>query len=389
MDLKWLEKEFLELINIGISLTNEHDIDKLLEKIVSEARKFTHSDAGSLYIKEENSLKFVIAQNDTLDKRIGADSSRYSFKPFSLPLNKKSIAGYVAITGKFIKINDVYEIPSENEYQFNKDFDIRNNYRSKSMLVLPLFDTNDEILGVLQLINSLDENNQIIPFDQYYERFVQCLASQASVAIKNARLAYELKQAHLNTLLRLSVAAEYRDDETGKHVHRIFNFTEIIANDLNLKKEAVELIKYASLMHDIGKIAIPDAILLKPGRFTPEERIIMEQHTIIGSKILNDTSSTFLTAAQIVALNHHEKFNGTGYPNKLKGNDIPMSGRIVALADVFDALYCKRVYKDAYPIEKVLDIIKEEKGKHFDPDIVDVFFKNFDKIMEMYKKHIE
>ncbi len=388
MDSKFLEKEFFELINIGIALTSEHEIDKLLNRIVFEARKFTHCDAGSLYIKEnENTLKFAVVQNDTMDKRIGENLRKASFTPFLIPLNKKSLSGYVAITGQILKIDDVYNILPESEFQFNKDFDLRNNYRTKSMLVVPLFDTEAEILGVLQLINSLDENKEIIPFDTYYVRFVQCLASQASVAIKNARLAFELKKAHLNTLLRLSIASEYRDDETGKHVKRISAFSEIIAENLNLRKDAVELIKYSSLMHDIGKIAIPDSVLLKPGKLTPEERKIMELHTIKGAEILDDKDSIILSSAKIVALNHHEKFDGTGYPNKLKNEEIPISGRIVSLADVFDALYSKRCYKPAFPLEKVIQIIKDDTGKHFDPDVVEAFFKGFDKILKVYEEY--
>ncbi|MBI4652579.1 GAF domain-containing protein [Candidatus Desantisbacteria bacterium] len=387
MDLKLLEKEFFELVNIGIALTSEHEIDKLLEKIVTEARKFTSSDAGSLYIKEVESLRFMVAQNDTMDKRLGAGSGKTSFRPFSLPLNKKSLAGYVAVTGKTLKIDDVYLIPPDSEYLFNRDFDIRNNYRTKSMLILPLLDADEEILGVLQLINSINAEGEVIPFDDYYVKFVQCLASQASVAIKNAHLAIELKKAHLNTLMHLSVAGEYKDNETGRHLKRIFSISGIIAANLNIQTDAVDLIKYSSLMHDIGKISIPDAILLKPGKLTPEERKIMEQHTIKGAEILNDPTSPILTAAQIVALNHHEKFDGTGYPNKLKGKDIPLSGRIVALADVFDALISKRCYKAAYPIDEVLKIIKEENNKHFDPEIENSFFKSLEHIIDAYEKN--
>ncbi|MBI5206268.1 MAG: GAF domain-containing protein [Candidatus Firestonebacteria bacterium] len=387
MDFKILEKEFFELINIGIALTSEHEIDRLLDKIVAEARKFTHSDAGSLYIKEETSLKFVVAQNDTLDKRIGTDKRKTSFTPFSLPLNKKSIAGYVAITGQTLKIDDVYNIPSDSEYNFNKDFDLRNNYRTMSMLVLPLTDTDEKIIGVLQLINSMNNEGINIPFDEYHVRFVQCLASQASVAINNARLNAELRRAHLNTLVHLSTAGEYRDDETGKHVKRILSITDILATNINLRKQDVEIIKYSSLMHDIGKIAIPDNILLKPGKLTPEERKIMERHTTKGAEILHESTSPILTSAEAVALNHHEKFDGTGYPNKLKGYEIPISGRIVAVADVFDALYSKRCYKPAYPLEKVTQIIKEERGKHFDPEIIDAFFKGFDSILNEWEKY--
>lgn len=387
MDKEQLEKEFYELINSGISLTSEHEIDRLLDKIVTEARRFTHCDGGSLYIKEKKGLKFVVAQNDTLDSRFGNVRRKSSFIPYSLPLNKKSLAGYVAITGETLIIDDVYNIPVESEYQFNRDFDDRNNYHSKSMIVLPLIDTKNKNLGVLELINSVNEKGEIVPFDPHYIRFVKCLASQASVALKNIQFNLEQKKVHLNTLIHLAIAGEYRDDETGNHVKRISAISEIIATHLNLREKDIELIKYSSLMHDIGKVAIPDNILLKKGKLTPGERKIMETHTTKGAEILNDPDSTILYAAHEVALTHHEKFDGTGYPNKLKGIKIPTSGRIVAIADYFDGLYNKRCYKPSFSLDKVINIINEENGKHFDPVVVEAFLNGLEEIKAVCEKY--
>ncbi len=380
MDVKLFENDFFELINIGITLSEEREMDKLLEIIVAEARKYSHSDAGSLYIKEGSHLKFVVAQNDTLDNRIGIDSRKASFEPFSLPINKASLAGYVALEGKPLIINDVYSLPQNSEYKFNKDFDLRNNYHSKSMLILPLVDKENNIIGVLQLINTMDDKGNVISFDPNLIRNIQSLAMQAAVAIKNAQKDIELKKAHLNTLLRLSAAAEYREDKNGEHVRRIFTVTGIISRGLNLDllDEKTEMIKYSSVTHDIGKIAVPDKILLKHGKLTPEERKIVETHTIVGAQILDDPSSPVLMAAKEVALTHHEKFDGTGYPYKLKGEDIPLSGRIVALADVFDALVSERCYKKTSTLEEAITIIKGEKGKHFDPAVVDAFLNSLD-----------
>lgn len=386
MDIKSFENDFFELINIGIALSDEREMDKLLEMIVDEARKYTNSDAGSLYIIEGNFMKFVVAQNDTLDKKIGIDSRKASFKPFNLPIDKKSLAGYVAVTGSPLILDDVYLISDISEYKFNMEFDKRNNYRSKSMLILPLLDSNNNIIGVLQLINRLSNDSYVIPFDPNSIKNIQCLALQASVAIKNAQKNIELKKAHLNTLLRLSIAGEYREDEHGEHVKRIFTITGIISRNLNpyMQDEKIEMIKYSSVIHDIGKIAIPDMILLKAGKLTTEERKTIETHTVIGARILDDSSSPILTAAKEVALTHHEKYDGTGYPNGLKGEEIPLSGRIVGLADVFDALVSKRCYKPAYPMDESINIIKNEKGKHFDPKIVDAFTDGLDIISAIW-----
>ncbi|MBI4651895.1 GAF domain-containing protein [Candidatus Desantisbacteria bacterium] len=386
MDIKSFENDFFELINIGIALSDEREMDKLLEMIVNEARKYTNSDAGSLYIIEEDSMKFVVAQNDTLDKKIGIDSRKASFKSFNLPINKKSLAGYVAVTGSPLILDDVYLIPDDSEYKFNKEFDKRNNYRSKSMLIVPLLDGNDNIIGVLQLINRLNNDSVVIPFDSNSIKNIQWLALQASVAIKNAKKNIELKKAHLNTLLRLSITGEYREDQLGEHVKRIFTITGIISRELNpdMHDEKIEMIKYSRVIHYIGKIAIPNIILLKAGKLTPEERKIIETHTTVGARILDDPSSPILMAAKEVALTHHEKYDGTGYPNRLKGEEIPLSGRIVAIADVFDALVSKRCYKQAYSMEEAINIIKNEKGKHFDPKIVDAFIDGLDIISAIW-----
>ncbi len=306
-----------------------------------------------------------------------------------MPITEESLAGYIAATGQVLNIEDAYHIPSDKPFQFNRSFDQKTGYRTKSMLLVPMKDTEDNIIGVLQLINFMDEARNIVSFDDSDQEMIMSLASQAAVAIKNAMLTQQLKEAHYDTIFRLSVAAEYRDKDTARHIKRMSNYSAVIAQGIGLGKDAVELLLYSSPMHDVGKIGIPDAILLKPGRLTSQERGIMETHSEIGADILANSNSQVLQASEIIALSHHEKFDGTGYPNGLKGEEIPLYGRITALADVYDALASKRCYKDAMPMEKVLFIIKKDSGTHFDPDLVKVFFDNLEELQTIGEKYLE
>ena len=193
----------------------------------------------------------------------------------------------------------------------------------------------------------------------------------------------ELKESYTDTIQRLVLAAEYKDEDTGDHIIRMSRYCELLAEKAGLSPELVRTIKYAAPMHDVGKIGIPDNILMKPGKLTDEEYDIMKTHTTKGGEILANAKSDILKLAQKIALTHHEKWNGRGYPQGLTQNDIPISGRIVGLADVFDALTSRRPYKDPYPIEVAIDIIKKERGEHFDPELVDQFVGNMDSFLKI------
>ncbi|MCK4640789.1 MAG: response regulator [Candidatus Marinimicrobia bacterium] len=194
-------------------------------------------------------------------------------------------------------------------------------------------------------------------------------------------------KAHLDTIHRLSIAAEYKDEDTASHIHRMSNYCAIIARGLHLSPGEVELILHASPMHDIGKIGTPDAVLLKPGKLNDDEWLIMKQHTTVGSSILSDSESELLQVGENIAKSHQEKWDGSGYPNGLAGEEIPLYGRICAVADVFDALTSKRPYKNAFSNEKALEIMKEGRGKHFDPRILDIFLEHFDNVIAIQKKY--
>lgn len=183
----------------------------------------------------------------------------------------------------------------------------------------------------------------------------------------------EVLESRLQIVQCLGKAAEYRDNETGMHILRISHFARTIAKAIGYSDERADDLLHAAPMHDVGKIGVPDAILLKPGKLNPEEWEIMRQHTTIGAQIIGEHDSSMLKLAASIALCHHEKWDGSGYPNGLAGEDIPQEARIIALVDVFDALTSERPYKKAWPIDEALDFIRQQRGSHFEPKLVDVF----------------
>jgi putative two-component system response regulator len=227
------------------------------------------------------------------------------------------------------------------------------------------------------------------PFSELEVRVAEALASQAAVAYQNVRLREELKAAHLETIFCLAQAAEYRDQDTAFHLKRMSHYSRILAKELGLSSHEQELIFYASPLHDVGKIGIPDAILQKPGPLTPEERLIMNRHPEIGYEILSKSDSELMKKSAIIALTHHEKFDGSGYPRGLKGEEIPLEGRIVALADVFDALASRRPYKEAWNLDEIFGFVESQSGSHFDPHVVAAFTRGRGEILEIYHRYQE
>lgn len=194
----------------------------------------------------------------------------------------------------------------------------------------------------------------------------------------------EIRAREQELIFRMSRAAEFRDPETGAHIQRMANYSQVIAANLGLDAKAQKLILEAAPMHDVGKIGIPDYILLKPGRLTPEEFEIMKGHARLGHELLKGSGSEILRAGAEVALSHHEKFDGSGYPNGLAGNDIPLFGRIVAVADVFDALTSERPYKKAWTLEDARSFLLDGRGSHFDPDCVGAMLAGWDLVLEIH-----
>lgn len=376
------------LLQVGIALSSETDLQRLLELIVAQARELTHCDGASLFVREGEELRFFVVNRHE------------ELRDLRLPLSPSSIVGYVVLTGESLNLPDVYHLPADQPYAFNPQVDRQTGYRTRSLLTVPMRDPSGKILGALQLLNRLKPDHptplapdQVAewsqPFSELEVSVAEALASQAAVAYQNVQLREELKSAHFETIFCLSVAAEYRDQDTSFHLKRMSNYSRIIAKHLGLSSHEQELIFYASPMHDVGKIGIPDAILQKPGRLTPEERQIMNRHPEIGYEILSKSDSELMKKSAIIALTHHEKFDGSGYPRGLKGEGIPLEGRIVALADVFDALASRRPYKEAWALNEVFQFVEDNSGSHFDPQVVAAFNRGRSEILEIYHRYPE
>lgn len=224
------------------------------------------------------------------------------------------------------------------------------------------------------------EPRELSPVHQQLFKYAEDLAETYRVEKTKTR---ELEEAYLDTVHRLALAAEYRDDDTGDHILRMSRYAAILAHLMGLPESQVQTVLYASSMHDVGKIGIPDVILLKPGRLTHQEFETMKNHTLIGGLILDNPRGEVLRQARIIALSHHERWDGGGYPYGLAGEQIPMAGRLTALADVFDALTSARPYKDPFSVERARDIICEERGTQFQPEIVDAFVRGFDRFVQI------
>jgi putative two-component system response regulator len=375
------------LAQMGMALTSVRDIDDLLEMIVERACTFAGCDGGTVYTREHDALRFVVWRNETLRERDGVGGG-IVHEGNVIPITQTSIAGYVASTGDIVNLADAYEIPAEAPFSFNRDIDIKNGYRTKSVLCVPMSDANGQVVGVLQLINALGPEREVISFPAESEPLVRSLASQAAVALQNAQLNQRLRDSYVDTIFRLSVAAEYRDTDTHRHIQRISWYSWVIATQLGLGRKQAELIRVSAPMHDIGKIGVPDAVLLKPGPLTDDERKVMQEHTIIGGRILEDSDSEIIQESSVVATTHHERWDGgnRGYPNGLKGEDIPLAGRVVALADAFDCISSKRVYKTATSFERAVDIVQKDSGSHFCPACVEAFTKGLDEIYRFYEE---
>ena len=234
------------------------------------------------------------------------------------------------------------------------------------------FVPNEILIGVM---NALRRRELEIENRRHRENLLELVAERT----RELRETHEvLRFCQEETIRRLSVASEYRDEETGEHIQRMSRYCALLASLAGMDEDYVELVRVASPLHDVGKIAIPDSILRKPGKHTPEEFARMKQHAEAGYRILAGTGIRLLDVAADIAWTHHEKWDGSGYPRGIQGEAIPMEGRLTAIADVFDALTTQRVYKPAFSLERSLEIMREGRGSHFDPHLLDVFLNNVD-----------
>jgi HD-GYP domain-containing protein (c-di-GMP phosphodiesterase class II) len=351
-----LEKRQSLLARFGRMIAAESHLDSLLTIIAEEVRNILSADRCSVFLvdpyKGELWTKVALGMEE---------------KVLRIPLGQ-GIAGFVARTGSAVNIRDAYK-----DTRFAQDLDRITGYQTRTVLAVPLRGRDGRPLGVFEVLNKSKGS-----FTEEDEGLLRILATMAATFIENATLYEDLRRSHLETIYRMALVAEYRDQEdTGCHLRRMSRFAGILALGMGLSPAEAEDIRYAAPLHDIGKVAIPDSILRKPGKLTPEEYEEMKKHTVYGAKMLANAESRLLRLAAKVAIGHHERYDGTGYPYGLKGEQISPEARIVTVADVFDALSSKRVYKGEWTVEDALKYVEENAGKLFDPKVVAVLHEKF------------
>lgn len=285
------------------------------------------------------------------------------------------LVGHAIVSGEPILIDDAYE-----DARHNPETDKMTGYRTKSIMTIPFRNNQGEIIGAYQAINKMTEAQTFSAKDMEY---LTLAASYSGKSLESIMLLEEIMDTQKEIIFAMGEIGESRSKETGNHVRRVAQYSYILGLGLGMSEAEADRLRSASPMHDIGKVAIPDAILQKPGKLTNDEFDWMKKHAEIGYHLLRSSKRQLLQAAAIVALQHHEKWDGTGYPKGLKGEEIHIYGRITAIADVFDALGSERVYKPSWELERILSFMQEERGKHFDPLVVDVFFEQLPQLLEI------
>lgn len=343
--------EFSTIINSSL------EIEEIRKRTIEASIKITNSEAGSLLLYDKNTkeLYFDVAIGEKADK----------IKTVRLKLGQ-GIAGWVALNKEVLIINDV-----QNDPRFFKKADEQSGFITKSMICLPVV-SKDKLIGVLQAINKINGS-----FNDYDTELLKALANQVAVAIENAKLYNELKETLYEIVFALADTIEKRDPYTGGHTKRVMDYCVAIGKELGFNKDEIENLKLAAILHDIGKIGIRDAVLLKETHLSEEEFITIKNHTIFGAEILQHVKKldTIIPGVKY----HHERFDGTGYPEELKGDEIPLIARIIAVADTFDAMITDRPYRKGRSFEAAILELKNKAGKQFDPFVVASFIKVFEK----------
>jgi len=405
------EEKFGLITQISLEINEVKDLDMLLESVLTHVRRFFNADAGSIYLKQKDKLKFSYTQNDTLQKRLDPNK-KLIYNIFFVPINNHSISGYVAKNAKVVNIPDVYKLSGTEPYRFDPDFDRLSDYRTTSVLTVPLTNQQAEILGVMQIINARDDKGTTIPFSGSDETLIKHFAASAALAIERAQMTRDV-------IMRMIGMAEMRDPyETGTHVNRVASYSVELYDQWAWKKgvpikeveRQKDILRMAAMLHDVGKVAISDLILKKPARLTYDEYEEMKRHAFLGARLFRDPRSDFEELAGVVALTHHDKWDGTGYPGHIdpvsgeclpdfkgpdgkalpkKGEEIPIFGRIVAVADVYDALSSPRCYKEVWDEDRTLEEMHNSSGSHFDPDVIEAFFSRLDIIKSIARRYPE
>ncbi len=374
------------------------DLDMVLSRLLVHARSSTTAEAGSIFLFAGEPLQFRSMQNDALERR-DVRTEQYRLRAGSIQAANTSLCGYAASTGRTLRVDDAYDIPPAAPYSFDPSFDQKWAYHTQSVMAVPIRMPNDAVLGVLELINAQNADAIPAPFSDSDLVLAELFAKQAAMSIERAQMTRAL-------IMRMIAMAELRDPaETGPHVNRVAEYSVEIyrtwAQTHNRPRDEVrtfrDTLRLAAMLHDVGKVAIADEILKKPGKLTEGEFEVMKTHTVHGARLFMQEFSEIDRMSRHIALGHHEWWNGSGYPGRIddleldpialgpgiQGEDIQFSARLVALADVYDALTSRRYYKEPWPEERVLETIRQARGKQFDPDVVDAFFDSYEIIRTM------
>ncbi len=344
------EEQLAALLEITRSLTAEMDIDRLLWLIVDTTSELLGADRTTIYLVDE--------QHRELWSKIAQDSE---IREIRLPIGE-GLAGYVAQTGETLNIADAYSSP-----YFNPEIDRMTGYYTRSILTMPMHNRQGRVVGVIQALNKIDG-----PFTVRDESLLAALASSAAIAVENSQLHLELKLMFDSFISTLAATIDARDPQTAGHSERVTTYALILARELNLPPDRREALRIAALLHDIGKIGVPTAILTKPGRLTREEVQIMQRHVEHTRDILDKIHfSAEMADVPKIAGQHHERVDGSGYPDGVSADDLSLESKILAVADVFESLTHTRYYREALSYEEAFAWIAQHKGAWFDPQVVD------------------
>ena len=354
----------------------EHKTDSLLMLMADLGRKIVQADRCSLWLvdEERNELWTKVA---------------HGVSELRIPLSA-GFVGYSLKTGEPLLVEDAY-----CDSRFDRRSDVKSGYHTTSVMTMPL-ESDDRVMGVFQAINKVGENVFFSEKDLERLKLISVYSAKTIESAMRAqkleryakqleRKADELKSAHMELIRILGEVSEFRSHEVGDHIHRVAEISLKLARYMGLPSEQQELIFYAAPLHDLGKVGIPDMVLNKAGKLTPEEYERMKAHSIIGRTLLRDSKTDLLCMASDIAGCHHERWDGTGYPDRLKGEEIPLAARICAVADVLDALSSPRCYKPAWPEEKVKEEMQKSRGSYFQPELVDILMDHWDEFYSCYR----
>jgi len=364
--------EITELFHISESIASIREEESLLDFVLRAALERVKASRGSLMLVTNGGKRLTIARSLGLPEECLGTSVEVG----------KSISGWVAENVQPLLVQDIRENPlmEEMSHQLKDGSFISVPLERKASPMDPSSFTDPDMPKVVAVLN-VTEKKTGGHFTEGDLKMLSIVANHAAAALENVRLIRDIEDAQREIVFTLGEIVETRSRETGYHVKRVAEYSKLLALRSGLTMAEAEVLRLASPLHDVGKVGIPDAILNKPGKLTPEEYDTIKNHAQIGYDMLKLAKGRVLQAAAIIALQHHERFDGKGYPQLLAGKDVHVFGRITGIADVFDALGVERVYKKAWDIDRILDYFREQRGQQFDPELVDVFFANIEEIL--------